>query len=148
MNETGTKYWLGVASLEHVAIALKAGICQFAHGKMSAVKTISPGDWIVYYSPKDKMDGGKSVQAFTAIGQVEAGDVKSVETGEDIHYQRPVNYRISAEPAAVRPLLNDLSFVKNPKNWGLAFRLSKREIEPDDFATIAKAMGVSLGSDD
>lgn len=115
---------------------------------MSAVKSVSPDDWIVYYSPKEKIDGGRSVQAFTAIGQV-AGEVDSVEVdsiekGKGTHYRRDVRYLVHAKPAEVRPLLPELSFVKNQKNWGLAFRLSKREISSDDFHKIASAMGIDL----
>lgn len=144
MNELDRKCWLGVASLEHVNSAVEQGICQFSHGKMSAVKNISSGDWIVYYSPKDKMEGGTAVQAFTAIGQVAAGEIEPSKKKDDIHYRRSVNYRASAQYAAVRPLLSKLSFVKNPDRWGLAFRLSKREIKSSDFKIIAEAMGINI----
>lgn len=144
MKESERKCWLGVASLEHVDSAVEKGICQFSHGKMSAVKNISPGDWIVYYSPKDKMAGGATVQAFTAIGQIEEGEIRSSEREVGIHYRRSVNYCASAKHTEVRPLLSKLSFVKNPDRWGLAFRLSKREISPSDFAIVAEAMGIDI----
>ena len=143
MKEVKHKCWLGVASLEHVNSAVESRICQFGHGKMSAVKNISPGDWIVYYSPKDKVNGGKTVQAFTAIGKVEQGKIESADNKGDTHYRRSVNYWVAAKHADVRPLLSKLSFVKNLESWGLAFRLSKREIEVSDFMAIAQAMGVT-----
>lgn len=143
MKHVKHKCWLGVASLEHVNSGVENDICQFGHGKMSAVKNISPGDWIVYYSPKDKMESGEIVQAFTAIGQVEEGEIESADNQGDTHYRRPVNYRVSAKHADVRPLLSKLSFVKNPDRWGLAFRLSKREIEQSDFMAITQAMGIN-----
>lgn len=46
------KYWVGVASREHVMGAVEGGFCQFCHGKLSAVRRLSPGEWIAYYSPR------------------------------------------------------------------------------------------------
>ena len=57
-------------------------------------------------------------------------------------WRRPAKY-FSAHDADVYPLLETLSFVKSPKNWGMAFHRSLFEINADDFARIADAMGAA-----
>ena len=64
------RYWIGVASRDHVRKAVEGGFCQFSHGSDAAVRRVQPGDGIVYYSPREQMRGGEAVQAFTAIGMV------------------------------------------------------------------------------
>ena len=31
---------------------------------------MSRGDWLVFYSPKTKIDGGEALQKFTALGEI------------------------------------------------------------------------------
>ena len=69
-----TRYWVGVASRDHVRRGAEGGFCQLGHGKAAPVERLSPGDWIAYYSPRTEMRGGETVQAFSAIGTVEPGE--------------------------------------------------------------------------
>ena len=55
------RFWIGVASLDHVAAGVAGGFCMFAHGKHEAVKRVRPGDWIAYYSPRTGMREGEKV---------------------------------------------------------------------------------------
>ena len=57
-------------------------------------------------------------------------------------------YRISLEkirvfprPIDCRPLIADLTFIKNKKSWGLAFMGTPRLIPKGDFGRIVKAKG-------
>lgn len=50
-EEKMTKYWIGVASREHVKQGEKEGIAQVCHGKGAPLKRMKPRDWIIYYSP-------------------------------------------------------------------------------------------------
>lgn len=139
------RYYLGVASLDHVREAVEGGFCQFAHGKMAAVTNLAPGDWVVYYSPGETIGGDSNVQAFTAIGEINGTFDRALSRarhGDATHFRRSVKYHPMAEHAAVRPLLHDLSFVTDPQRWGVAFRTSKREISRADFTIIASAMGI------
>jgi hypothetical protein len=63
-------FWMGVASAEHARGGRDGGFAQLGHGKHMAVKSLSKGDWIVYYSPREGMGEGETVQAFTTIGRV------------------------------------------------------------------------------
>lgn len=62
--------WMGVASADHARAGRDGGFAQLGHGKHMAVKSLKKGDWIAYYSPREGMGEGETVQAFTTIGQV------------------------------------------------------------------------------
>lgn len=139
------RYWIGVASRDHVQRGVEAGFCQLGHGKAAPVERLSPGDWIVYYSPRNQMRGGEPVQAFTAIGQIEPGDAYTAHQGEGFHpVRRDVAWRKRAKEAPIRPLLERLSFTNGKSSWGIAMRRSAFAVSIDDFAIIAKAMSVSF----
>jgi hypothetical protein len=46
------RYWIGIASLDHVRKGIESGFCQLCHGKTGPMRRLAPGDWIVYYSPR------------------------------------------------------------------------------------------------
>jgi hypothetical protein len=52
------RYWIGVASKEHVLVAVKGGFAQFGHGRLAPAKRPAKGDWIIYYSAKEKFGCG------------------------------------------------------------------------------------------
>ena len=48
------RYWIGVASREHVRVGIRRGFAQFNHGKVGPALGLSKGDWVIYYSAKEK----------------------------------------------------------------------------------------------
>ena len=50
-----TRYWIGVASREHVLRGIAEGIAQVCHGKQGPLARMQPDDWIIYYSPTEKL---------------------------------------------------------------------------------------------
>ena len=137
-----SRCWIGIAAAEHVAIAVASGFAMFSHGRRSAIDKVAPGDWAAYYSPRQGMDDGAEVRAFTAIGRVLQGEpVERNMTSEHTGWSRPVRW-LEAAPADIYPLLDRFSFVKNRSHWGMYFRKSLFEVEPSDFGLIAGAMGV------
>ena len=138
------RYWIGVASKAHIFQGVEGGFCQLCHGKNSAVSRLSSGDWIVYYSPRQEMKTGDPIQAFTALGQVLPGEPYSVQMSDDfVPSRRHVRFE-SVQEAAIKPLLPQLSFIKNKTAWGYVFRAGLIEIPEADFRRIADAMDVSL----
>ena len=137
-----TRYWIGVASRDHVMKGVAGGFCQLGHGKSAPVKRLAPGDWIAYYSPRSTFEGGEPVQAFTAIGRIKAGEPYEADVGGGFHpVRRDVDYRKAAQ-APIRPLLDRLSFTGSRQSWGYAFRRGSFTVTVEDFLTIAEAMGV------
>ena len=141
MNERST--WIGVASRAHVKAGISGGFCQLGHGKHAPVKRLNPGDLIVYYSPRETLDPkSEPVQAFTAMGEIAEREPYLVQLTADFQaYRRDVVWW-KAKEAAVKTLITSLGFIKDPARWGYPFRRGAFKVSPDDFAVIAKAMGV------
>jgi predicted RNA-binding protein len=137
-----TKYWIGVASREHVKNGEKEGICQVCHGKGSPLKKMKPGDWIIYYSPTQVYGQKEPCRKFTAIGQIKEKEPYQFKMSDDfIPWRRDVHF-INAKEVAIEPLVAKLSFIKNKKSWGYMFRFGLFEIPYADFRLIATGMGL------
>jgi hypothetical protein len=138
------RYWIGVASQDHVQTGVREGFCQLCHGKGNPLKRLRPNDWIVYYSPRTAMTNGELLQAFTAIGQVLDGEPYSWDMDNGfIPYRRDVQF-FPAQETPIRLLINQLSFIKNKQSWGYVFRFGLLEIPESDFQAIATAMNVTI----
>jgi len=60
-----TKYWIIVASKDHVKNGITEGIAQACHGKTSPLRRMKKGDYILYYSGKmvlGKDENAKNLQ--------------------------------------------------------------------------------------
>lgn len=134
------KYWIGVASKEHVENGIKLGICQFCHGKSTPAKRLSKGDIVIYYSSKQQMDSSELCQQFTAIGIVQDDAPYQVEMAPGLKpFRRNVKY-LEAKPQDIKPLIPSLPFIKNKNSWGYVFKFGFLEIDQVSFLVIAKAM--------
>jgi hypothetical protein len=140
------KCWVAVASAEHVRAGIEAGIMQVCHGKGGPLQRVLPGDRVVYYSPTASFRGKDKLQAFTAIGRVEAGDPYQFDMGGGFRpYRRDVMWR-EAGAAPIQPLLDALAFTAGRKGWGYQFRFGLFEISSDDMDLIETAMETALES--
>lgn len=135
----GTKYWVGVVGAKHAVTGRERGVCAFSHGKEQAILRLNPGDRFAYYAPREGYREGDVVQAFVATGTVGDGDPFETDFNGSPAWVRSATYNLETR-ASVRPLLEPLDFVTNPKNWGMAFRRSLFEITAKDFALIETAM--------
>lgn len=137
-------FWMGIASAEHARRGRDGGFAQLGHGKHSAVKSLKPGDWIVYYSPRERMGEGPVVQAFTTIGRVISPAPYLFPQAMNFNpYRVDVAYLAEARPAPVKPLLPLLHLTRNlGASWGMVMRGPKRKLERADMLIIAEAMGV------
>ena len=134
------KYWILVASREHVLIGLKENIAQVCHGKAIPLKKIKKNDYIIYYSPKEIFMQNILCNKFTAIGKVQDDEIYQFEMSKDfIPWRRKIEYFKSKE-VEIKPLIESLSFIKNKKSWGMYFRYGIIEIDKNSFDIIAKNM--------
>lgn len=139
-----TKYWIGVASKEHVKKGIAEGICQVCHGKQSALSRMKAGDWIIYYSPTELFGQKAPCRMFTAIGKIKDKEPYQFKMSEDfIPWRRDVQF-VPSKDAAIEPLINDLTFIKNKKSWGFVFRFGLFQIPEADFKLIASKMFVEV----
>ncbi|MFC3058496.1 EVE domain-containing protein [Paenirhodobacter populi] len=137
-------FWMGVASAEHARAGREAGIAQLGHGKHMAIKGLKKGDWIVYYSPREGMGTGETVQSFTTIGRVTSEAPYLFPQAMDFNpYRVDVSYLLNVRSAPIRPLLNNLEMTQDlGPGWGIVMRGSKRRLSEQDMKCIANAMGV------
>ena len=134
-----TKYWLAVVQRSHVLAGVEQSIVQTNHGVRGGIQRMSPGDGLVYYSPKTDYPDGDPLRQFTAIGVVGAGEPWQTETGL---WRRSVDYTV-AQPTEIRPLLDRLELTRGNTNWGFIMRRGQIEISESDYRLIAREMGIS-----
>lgn len=134
------RYWIGVASREHVRLGIAGGFCQLCHGKAQPLRRMSMGDWIVYYSPGERFREAAPCQKFTAIGEVVGADTYPFDMAPGfVPYRRDIRF-LDAADVPIRPLLDRLSFIADKNRWGYAFRFGHLEIPEPDFKLIATEM--------
>jgi len=66
MIKRATKYWVIVASKDHVKTGIAEGIDQACHGKASPLRRMKKGDFVIYYSGKQTLGKPDKYQEFTA----------------------------------------------------------------------------------
>ena len=135
-------YWVSTISRDHVQLSVEGGFTQAGHGKASGLRRLKTDDWLVYYSPKTSLRDGEPVQAFTAIGRVLDEDLYQVEQAPGFTpWRRKIEF-VEGIEAPIRPLIDQLSFIKDKRRWGYIFRTGLFKIPQDDFAVISRAMAV------
>jgi hypothetical protein len=133
-------YWIGVVSRSHVQIGVAGGFVQLNHGKKAPVQRLKAGDMLAMYSPRESYPDGPALQAFTAIGTIRTGEAYQVEMSPDFKPYRVDVEFFACRDAAIKPLVDSLSFIKSKTHWGSAFRFGYIKVPEHDFALIADAM--------
>ena len=110
------------------------------HGKQKPVKPLKPGDVIAYYSPRETLQDGVPVQAFTAIGKIKPGEPYLAKMSPTFQACRRDVEWWDAQETPIAPLIGRLSFIKDAAKWGYPFRRGSFSVSRDDFVTIAGAM--------
>ena len=120
------RYWIVVASRDHAKTGESGGFVQACHGKKGPVGRMRAGDWVVMYSPKTHFDGREACQAFTAIGRVGDDRVYPYDMGRGfVPYRRDVDFKPCHE-VPIRPLIDDLGFIRNKRYWeAVGFRMNR-----------------------
>ncbi|WP_088105853.1 EVE domain-containing protein [Halalkalibacter urbisdiaboli] len=141
--QMNTRYWIGVASRDHVIKGVEGGFAQLCHGKEKPLRKMSAGDWILYYSPKERLKENIPYQKFTAVGRVVDDNVYQFDMGNGfIPFRRNIMFMNCTE-TSIHPLIPSLSFIKNKKRWGHLFRFGHIEINEQDFKRICNRMLIS-----
>lgn len=134
------KYWINVVSQDHVKRGFEGGFTQANHGKPWALKKMGKGDWLVFYSPRTKLENGETLQAFTAIGQIIDSEPYQSEIDSSFHpWRRNVRFE-NTHDAPIRPLIESFEFIVDKTHWGYKFRFGVIEINEHDFNVIKHAM--------
>lgn len=134
------KYWIVVASKDHVKNGIAEGIAQAGHGKSSPLKRMHPGDFIIYYSSKLTFGELDKCQEFTAIGKIKDKEIYEVQLSPDFSaFRRDVDF-FPHHDISILPLIDQLEFIQNKKSWGYPFRAGSFEINQHDFDLLSNLM--------
>jgi len=134
------KYWIVVASKDHVQHGLAGGFIQANHGKATPLKRMQAGDWVIFYSPKLEFGKPEKCQCFTAIVKVAGEDVYQHDMGDGFTpFRRSVRF-LPSNDVSILPLIDDLTFIKDKTHWGASFRFGTLQIPEEDFRLIANRM--------
>ncbi|MNK31461.1 hypothetical protein D3C87_498970 [compost metagenome] len=134
------KYWVIVASKDHVKNGIAEGIAQTCHGKSAPLKRMRKGDFVIYYSGKQTMNKPEKCQEFTAIGQVKNEETYLFQQTVDFCPSRRAVEFFAHLDTSILPLINELDFIPNKKSWGYPFRFGFFEINQHDFDLISTQM--------
>jgi hypothetical protein len=134
------QYWVVVASKDHVMRGVSGEFMQVNHGKEAPLKRMHPDDWVLFYSPKQSLEGTEKCQSFTAIGQVRDEPIYQVALpGDFAPFRRNVRFQ-TGKDVSILPLIDELGFIRNKKSWGYTFRFGFFEIDRQDFELIRNHM--------
>ena len=134
------KYWVIVASKDHLQRGIVGGFIQANHGKAAPLKRMQPGDWVVFYSPKLEFGKPETLQCFTAICRIADDEIYQHNMGGGfVPFRRNVKF-VPAQDVSILPLIEDLTFIKEKTHWGAPFRFGTLEIPEVDFRLIASKM--------
>lgn len=137
---TTPRYWIIVASREHVTLGVAGGFAQAGHGKRAGLARMHAGDRILYYSPHIALGGTDPFHAFTALGEVADDEIVQVMMSPDFKpFRRKVKYQWNGV-VKIEPLVHDLEFIRNKKSWGYAFRFGLLEIQQQDYERIVQVI--------
>lgn len=133
-------YWIAVLSQDHVDGARAGAYVELNQGRVGFLERMRSGDRVVFYSPRTRTPRGEPVQAFTAAAQITDATLRRVALADGSCVFRLTARYASAQPAPIKPLLDQLSFIRNRQHWGAAFRFGGLRVPAHDFARIAAAM--------
>ncbi len=121
-------------------MGVAGGFSQLCHGKAQPLKRMAVGDGLIYYSSKERFGEDMLCQQFTAIGEVIGSEIYPFEMFPGfVPYRRNIHF-LAADDVPIRPLIAQLSFIKDKTHWGYAFRYGHLEIPRADFELIASKM--------
>lgn len=135
------KYYIAVASKDHVEKGVEGGFMQANHGKAASLKRLKTGDWVIFYSSKRYVDKDEKCQCFTAIGEVKDEEIyQGVMMSSDFQpFRRNVHF-YECTAISIIPLIEQLDFITDKKKWGFSFRFGFLEIPEKDFQFIKNIM--------
>ena len=139
-----TKYWVAVASADHLARGKQGGFMQVNHGKAAPLKRMKRGDVVAYYSPLKEFGGTEKLRAFTGLGKITSEMPYQGDMGEGFKPFRHNVAWLETNDAPIESLLQQLEFTKGKTNWGYQFRFGLFEISEQDLRIIAKNMDAEL----
>lgn len=134
------KYYIAVASKDHIERGVEGGFMQANHGKAASLKRLRTGDGIIFYSPKRYFEKDEKCQCFTAIGEVKDEEIyQGIMAAGFQPFRRNIDF-YKCKEVSIIPLIDELDFILDKKRWGFSFRFGFLEIPEKDFQFIKSKM--------
>ena len=134
------KYWIIVASKDHLQLGIAGGFIQANHGKAASLKRMHAGNWVIFYSPKVEFEKTERLQCFTAICKITDENIYQHDMGGGfVPFRRNVQF-LPSKDVSILPLIAELTFIQDKKHWGAPFRFGTVQIPENDFRLIAGLM--------
>ncbi|RMC32391.1 EVE domain-containing protein [Paracoccus alkanivorans] len=133
-----TRNWIGVVSRDHALESIEGGFTVLGHGKLGPLLRLTPGDWLIYYSPRTLPNGGEILKAFTAIGSVKDAEPYQIRmNGGVMGFRRDIDW-LDATETPLAELTKQLDFTRG--SWGMLARRGLFEITDADRRVIRAAL--------
>ncbi|RNF35467.1 EVE domain-containing protein [Paracoccus methylarcula] len=133
-----TRNWIAVVPRDHALENIGGDFAMLEHGKLGPLLRLTPGDWLIYYSPRSLQSGGEVLKAFTAIGTVRDAEPYQIRMdGGAMGFRRDINW-LSATEIQLADLTQKLDFTRG--SWGMLARRGLFEITDADRRVIRAAM--------
>jgi len=104
------KYWISIVSRDHVR-GVVGGFTQANHGKLWALRKMSKGDKLIFYSLKTHFEDGEPLQSFTALGEITDDEPYQAEMGADFHPWRCTVRFEKIQEVPIRCLIDKRDFI-------------------------------------
>ncbi len=133
------KYWIGVASLNHILRGAELGLFGIGHGQRQPLEQMAPGDNIVFYAPKiDHTKTGKAniYQKFKGFGTLLDQPIFSEEIAGTCVFRRRILFEGIEQSAPIQPLIDQLDFIPNKAKWGFPLMRGYVQISQSDWDLI------------
>lgn len=137
------QHWIAVVARDRALRARAGGFAELNGGRTGILELMHADDGFVTYAPRATEGRAEPVQAFVTLGFVRDGTLQHVDVDGKPVFRLAIDY-LEASPAPVKPLLDELTFIRNRQHWGAAFRFGALRIGAADFDRIARAMGAVL----
>ena len=134
------QYWIAVVPEDVVLRARAGGYAELSHGQPGLLEHLRAGDRVVFYCPRKAEARGNAVQAFVALGVVVDGTMYEAQRDDGTRAFRLAMSFVPGVSAPIKPMLDELSFIRSREHWGVALRHGARRIPAPDFERIAGAM--------
>lgn len=134
------KYFIIVASKDHIENGVVKGFAQAGHGKKAPMERLQQNDRIVFNASKDKLQDGQPYQKFIALGEITDTQTFQIIVNEYFQPWRRKAKFVPCNEIEIRPLIEQLEFIPNKKHWGFPLRSGFLEIPKADFDLISEKM--------
>jgi len=138
--------WLCISNRRNAQVTREQNIWGVAKQYAGIIERVAKGDWLLMYTRQEIVDREVIPPAVTGIYKVISPvylDESPVFVAPEASADEVFPHRINVEPIKIfhkpipfKPLINDLSFIRNKQKWSGSLRAPMSVIPEDDYRKI------------